>query len=174
MAKYHDPAEYLAAAESPHTSAEELGNLAQSEYDFVRTAVARHPSTPAEVLSGLLPPTLTTWNAQALTAELAKNENTSIETLTQLGVKLVPYCREADSPRANLQMGFEAAVRLCCNPRVPFETIARMLKADATTRQFRKVVARETSRIDVLELLVEDRSALVRRRARQRLTELQR
>lgn len=50
----HGPRDYLDLPQSPAATAEELRWLAESPYSFVRLAVARHPSTPTDVLDRLL------------------------------------------------------------------------------------------------------------------------
>ncbi|MGB9754243.1 hypothetical protein [Roseiflexus castenholzii] len=168
MPRYHTPKEYLDAARSPETTPEELRHLAMSPYDFVAVAVAQNPNTEPDVLTALVPATVTSWNDQALAAAIAQHPHTPVEALKMLAERLTPVL---DNGR-NHQMGFKAGVALCCNPHTPFQGIATLLCSDRVAMQFRKVVARETRRRDVLELLVRDRSETVRRSAQKRIETL--
>ena len=66
------------------------------------------------------------------------------------------------------ECAFDAGLLLCSRPSVPFEAILHLLNAEAVSVQFRKVVARESSRLDVVDNLVNDRSETVRARATER------
>ena len=63
---------------------------------------------------------------------------------------------------------FRAGVALACSPSTPFDEILNLLAHPTTCMNFRKVVARESSRPDVLTKLAEDRSARVRAVAQRR------
>lgn len=69
-------------------------------------------------------------------------------------------------------MGFKAGVLLCCNPTTPFQAIATLLYSARVAMQFRKVVARETRRRDVLNLLLNDSSETVRQQAQKSIEAL--
>lgn len=168
MPRYHTPKEYLDAARSPETSPEELRELATSPYDFVAVAVAQHPNTEPDVLAALLPVTITSWNEQALAAAIAQHPRTPVDALEMLVERLAPVL---DNGREH-QMGFKAGVLLCCNPQTPFQSIATLLRSERIAMQFRKVVARETRRRDVLELLLNDRSEIVRQMAQKSIKTL--
>lgn len=168
MPRYHTPKEYLDAARSPETSPEELRKLATSPYNFVAIAVAQHPNTASDVLAALLPATITSWNEQALAAAIAQHPRTPVEVLEILAERLAPVL---DNGRRH-HMGFNAGVLVCCNPRTPFHAIAALLHPERVAMQFRKVVARETRRRDVLELLLHDRSETVRRMAQKSIETL--
>ncbi|MCS6839551.1 MAG: hypothetical protein RMJ54_09395 [Roseiflexaceae bacterium] len=168
MPRYHTPKEYLDAARSPETSPEELRELATSPYNFVAIAVAQHPNTEPDVLAALLPATITSWNEQALAAAIAQHPRTPVEALEILAERLAPVL---DNGREH-QIGFRAGVLLCCNPKTPFRAIAALLRSEIAATQFRKVVARETRRRDVLELLLHDRSETVKKRAQKSIEAL--
>ncbi len=168
MPRYHTPKEYLDAARSPETSSEELRMLAGSPYDFVAIAVAQHPNTEPDVLAALVPATITSWNEQALAAAIAHHPRTPVEALEMLAERLAPAL---DNGREH-HMGFKAGVLLCCNPTTPFQAIATLLYSGRVAMQFRKVVARETRRRDVLNLLLNDSSETVRQRAQKSIEAL--
>ncbi|WP_448543285.1 hypothetical protein [Roseiflexus sp.] len=168
MPRYHTPKEYLDAARSPETSSEELRDLATSPYDFVAIAVAQHPNTESDVLAALVPATIRSWNDQSLAVAIAQHPRTPIDVLETLAERLAPVL---DNGRDN-HMGFKAGVVLCCNPKTPLQCIATLLHSESVAMQFRKVVARETPRRDVLELLLNDRSETVRKQAQKRLDAL--
>ena len=60
---------------------------------------------------------------------------------------------------------FEIGVALCCHPSAPFDAIQPLLVPGTSASEFRKVVARETRREDVLRLLRTDKSETVRKQA---------
>lgn len=151
------------AAASPATDSYVLGQLAQSKLGFVRREVAANPNTPPTVLGGLMPATFNDNADQEIALALAGNPNSDERVLADLCRRLRPILDNGRSNRA----GFSAGVVLASNPSTPFEALREMLNQDRTAIQFRKVVARETNRHDVLELLLEDRSERVRRRAEQ-------
>jgi len=161
MSKYHGPKDYLDAAKSPDTSLAELRELARAPYSFVVTAVARNPNTESDVLTALIPRRIESSNEQELAEAIVQHPNASADALEILAERLVPML---DNGRGH-QVGFEAGVLLCSSPMVSIRTIAAILNSKDVAVQFRKVVARETHRRDVLEILLADRSEIVRRRA---------
>jgi hypothetical protein len=161
MPRYHSPKDYLDAANSPETPSAELRELAKVPYDFVVTAVARNPNTEPDILASLVPTHIETWNEQERAAAVAQHFNTPVETLNLLAKALEPLL---DNGRGH-QMGFQAGMLLCCNPKTPIETISALLQPGCVSMQFRKVVAREARRRDVLRILLSDPSETVRKRA---------
>ncbi|MHC4259850.1 MAG: hypothetical protein ACYSTF_05500, partial [Planctomycetota bacterium] len=146
---------------SSDTSPEQLRELAKVCHSFVQTAVARNPNTESDVLSSLMPDKIQSYNEQELADAIAQHLNTPVDVLRILAERLVPVL---DNGR-NHQLGFKAGVLLCTNPRTPIKAIEVMLRPECASMQFRKVVARETKRRDVLEILLNDRSETVRARA---------
>lgn len=155
------PKEELDAARSPDRSADELDVLAESQYEFVQTAVAEHVGTRPSTLAGLVPMSLAGDGAQALGLALAQNKNTPDYALAKLGKLVEPFLRNEREQHTL----FEIGVALSCNSNTPFKVLSGMLDEERCVTVFRKVVARETRRLDVLRLLVEDRSESVRKRA---------
>ncbi len=162
MPRYHTPKEYLDAARSWATSPAELRALAKAPYSFVVTAVARNPHTETDVLAALIPTVIVSWHEQELAAAIAQHPHTSADALATLAERLLPIL---DNGRGH-QVGFKAGVLLCCNPMTPIQAIATLLRSEHVAMPFRKVVARETHRQDVLEILLTDRSETVRRQTR--------
>jgi hypothetical protein len=158
--KYLSPKEYLDAAKSELTPVSELAYLANSEYNFVKLAVAENPNTTEEILSSLVPGTLESWNEQEIAASLTQNSKTGSETLRILAEKLTPVLNGG----RNNDMAFKAGVSLCCNPKTPIDAIQSVLVCDKVSTLFRRKAARETSREDVLKLLLNDKSEAVRKR----------
>ncbi len=163
--RYHSPKDYLDAAKLPETSSSELEILAKSEYDFVQIAVARHPHVTPEILASLVPAKVESWNEQELSAALAQNPKTPTESLSELAERLIPVLNHG---RGN-DNGLRAGVNLCCNPNAPMDVIQKVLNPDEVAVHLRKVVARESQRKDVLNLLLGDRSEVVRKRAHENL-----
>lgn len=139
--------------------------MAKSEYDFVRIAVAQNPNITLEILASLISSKVESWNEQALAAALAGNLRTPVDVLVLLTTKLIPVLNHG---RGNAQ-GFQAGVNLCCNPNTPLESLREILNPDKVATQFRKAVTKETRRKDVLNLLLNDQSETVRRRAQERM-----
>jgi len=161
--EFHGPKDYLDLARSENASEDQLRALAGSEYSFVILAVAKHPATPADVLSTLVPKTAASWNDDELMLALVNNEKSSRDVLVRIA-KLVPSrLHERDAPLA-----FKAGVALARRVDTPDPVLLDMLASPAATTQFRKVVARETTHVVVLESLAEDRSETVRRAAHRR------
>jgi hypothetical protein len=162
MAKYHLPKDYMDTARSLETSPEELEFLARNApYEFILREVAGNPNTPPDVLLSLVPDVLNLFVRHEIAFALAGNPSTPVTALSLLAERLVPFL---DNGRGNF-MAFRAGIVLCSNPKTPIETIRNVLHPVKVSMQFRKVVARETTRSDVMELLLEDRSEKVRRRA---------
>ena len=70
---FHGPKDYLEAARDPRATAEELRQLALSEYGFVRLAVAQQSNTPPDVLEGLFPASIRSYAEAELVLALAAN-----------------------------------------------------------------------------------------------------
>jgi len=165
MPKYHSPKEYLDAARSLETSPTELRALAQSVYDFVVTAVAWNPNTEADVLSTLVPERIVSWDEQDRARAIAQHPHTPEETLGLLAERLLPMLNKG---RGHI-LGLQAGVALCENPKTPWSAIQAIFQDQRVSTDFRKHVVRETQRHDLLELLLNDRSEVIRQRARRRV-----
>ncbi len=166
--KYHTPKDYLNAAKSIDTLSSELRELAKAPYGFVLTAVAGNPNTDADVLASLVPEIVVSWSQQELAVEIAKNNNADAETLSLLAKHLIPVL---DNGR-NHQKGFSAGIHLCNNTKTPIATIKTLLQSERIAMQFRKVLARESIRLEVLEILLNDRSETVKNRAKKTIKEI--
>lgn len=159
--KYHSPKEYLDAAKSELTNSSELAYLATSEYNFVKLAVADNPNVTEEILASLIPTKFDSWSEQELVAMLTQNTKTSPETLSKIAEKLIPFLNSS----RNNDMAFNAGINLFCNLKTPFTAIQLVLSSNKTSTKFRRKIARETKRQDVLKLLSNDISEAVRTRA---------
>lgn len=168
MSRYHSPKEYLDAARSPAASPAELRELARSCYPFVVVAVARHPHTEPETLAALAPTQILSRHDQELAAAIAQHPHAPPEVLAMLAERLVPVL---DNGRGH-HWGFAAGVAVCCHPKTPIDAIADLLRSEKVSRTFRYVVARETRRREVLDMLLSDRSEKVRKRARRTIEAL--
>lgn len=169
MTKYYSPKDWLDAAKAENTSTEDLKYLATSQHEFVLTAVASHPNTDSETLARLLPSAIPTSREQEVVAAVAKNLRTPAETLAHIAELLLFLL---DNGRGN-DNAFKAGVNLCCNENTPFAAIQWLLGKEQVVTQVRKIIARETRRIDVLQLLSNDRSETVRKKAAQTLKNMQ-
>ena len=161
--RFHGPRDYLDAARRPVATGEDLRALASSVYDFVRLAVAEHEAAPPDVLAERMPIVVLTWNDQDMLLRLARNNSTPTEALVRIGALIPPMLHVRDA-----QQAFAAGVALFQRVDAPQGTLETLLADPSTTTEFRKVVARETVRSDVLQLLRADRSERVRRAAERR------
>lgn len=168
IGKYHSPKDYLDAAKSTETPASELAFLAQSDYGFVRLAIAQNPNATANILASLVPSNLDDWNDQDLARVLTQNLKTPPETLSLLAEKLIPFLDN----RRNNDMALEAGKNLCDNQNTPLEAIEKVMASETVAVLFRRKVASKSRRQDVLELLLTDRSEAVRKRAANNLDTL--
>lgn len=169
MKRFRGPKEQLDAARSPDRSADELDVLAESQYNFVQTAVAEHPNTKGGTLAELVPMSLEGGAEQYLGAALARNANTPNYALERLGSSVAPYLRN----ERGQHVCFEIGVALSCHPQTPIEVLKILVSEEQSATVFRKVVARETRREDVLKILERDRSEAVRKQAAITLRELE-
>jgi hypothetical protein len=167
--KYHSPKEYLDAAKWPETPGSELAFLAKSEYSFVRLAVAQNPNVTTDSLASLVPDNLDSWNEQEIARALTQKLKTSPETLSLLAEKLIPFL---DNGRDN-DNALEAGIYLCNNPGTPLVAIEKIMASEKVAVLFRRKVAGKSRRKDVLEMLLNDRSEAVRKRAANNLESLQ-
>lgn len=83
-----------------------------------------------------------------------------------LATSLTPYLHAGRESHG----AFGAAVALCCNTSAPFAALQALLSPAVGKPQFRKVVARESRRADVLALLASDVSTSVAARAKARIS----
>lgn len=161
MRGYRGPKDFLEAARDPATMADELDELAVSPYSFVRTAVAAHPNARSATLDRLVPASLDTYPDSELLEALTSNPNCATETLGRVGDLLMG---RLNAGRDN-QVAFSAGIALFSRPDTPSDVLLRLLGDESTSTEFRKVVARDTTRPDVISILRQDRSERVRNAA---------
>ena len=168
MRRYQGPRDRLDAASSADTPPAELAVLTSSEHAFVRAALARNPKTPPDALRFLLRDALEREQEQEVAEALAARGDAPPELLTLLADALATHLHAGrDSHTA-----FGAAVALCCNPATPFAAVQMLLTSTMSKPTFRKVVARESRRADVLALLAHDVSSRVADRARKSIGDI--
>ena len=158
------PKDYLDLAKSPSATEEQLRWLAGSPYSFVVEAVARHPTTPRDVLERLVPSAATSWNDQSLLLALAEHPASSPAVLTTIARQVPRLLHERDS-----QLGFSAGIALFRRPDMTEAVLLEILDDPDVTTEFRKVAARETAQQGlVLDRLRHDPSERVRGTAERR------
>ncbi|MBL8515631.1 MAG: hypothetical protein JNM76_01575 [Betaproteobacteria bacterium] len=162
MAKYSGPKERLVAAQSIGTSLQELAELAKSEFEFVRLAVARNPSANEQILASLIPESLESYDSQQIAEAIAQRADASAELLASLAKSLQQHLHAG---REN-SVAVSAAIKLCNHPRVRLQDVIGLISPDTSTTLFRKIIARECRSIAVLEYLAKDRSSVVAERAK--------
>ena len=156
--RFHGPKDYVDAARDPATTPVELRELARAPYDFVHLAVAQHPSAPTDLLDQLLPSSPSTWNDTEMLLALATHPHSSSRLLTKIGNAIPELLHVRDRPLA-----FEVGIALSTRSDTPHQVLTDLLTSHRTTTEFRKVIARETTRDDVIRLLRDDPSERVRR-----------
>jgi hypothetical protein len=158
LPEFHGPKDYLDAARSPDASATDLDQLARSPFVFVDIAVAGHAATSSNTLAFLLTKASPDdWNGDELLRAIACNPNSSSELLSTISERVPSLLHHRDR-----RQGFAAGVALARRIDTPLEALASMLGDDRATTEFRRVVARESTRADVVALLRNDRSERVR------------
>jgi hypothetical protein len=159
MSRYHSPREYLDEARSPNTSAQRLDILADTEWEFVRAAVAANPNVSTQTLNGLTPRGMRPLD-DGIALEIAGRSDASPEALRTL-------------TRRFLEMGnwtgrggtFQLGLTLLANPSTPADAIADLTDPKRTTVHFRMKAAAFVRNPRALERLRNDNSERVRRRA---------
>jgi hypothetical protein len=127
----------------------------------VRLAVAKNANTPSVALERVLSLSLKSYAEHEIAEAVAARTDAPPHALARLSAELLAHLhcgRES-------HVAFGAAVALCCNPAAPLEALVALLSPSASKPQFRKVVARESRRLDVLALLQSDVSSTVSERA---------
>jgi hypothetical protein len=161
MDRPRGPKDFLDAARDPATQTNQLDELADSPYSFVRTAVAIHPNAGSPTLDRLVPSSAETYADQELLRALASNPNATAATLARVAKLLIG---RLNGGRDN-HVAFEAGIALFGRTDTPLEILLQLLGDETTSTEFRKVAARESGRPDVLAVLKQDRSERVRRAA---------
>jgi hypothetical protein len=164
---FHGPKDYLDLARSPEAWPDQLRDLVRSPYPFVMEAVAGHPSTPVDALISLVPAEIRTWNDGAIVVALVRNPTTPVEVLCRIPELVLPRLAVRDDQKA-----FRAGVALAERHDTPDEVLRNMVDDPRATTEFRKVVARDTTRPRLREQLLLDRSERVRRAAARGLPEV--
>jgi hypothetical protein len=149
-------------------TAEELRVLATSIFDFVQLAVTEHPNTEPDVLLALLPSVIESWNEQQRADAIARHARTPAAAFRLLAERLPPILNRG----RNHQFGLRAGIAFCCNPKTPIGDIEMLIRDTRVSTDFRQMLVREVTRLEVLHLLVTDRSIAVQKRAQARLQEL--
>ncbi len=174
--KYHGPKEMSDAAKSPVTSQEELNNLANSEYIFVRVAVAENPNTPVHTLSRLIPEKL--GNTEKLKADhdkwlenndkwkivggLLRNPKLSNEFFIKIAELLKPVLSDI-APRAFCPIN--VIKMLSKSNSAPTEALLILADASNVPKHIRHMIAEPNTNEVLLKHLVTDPSEKVQRRA---------
>jgi hypothetical protein len=165
MRRYHSPKEYLEEARSPDTSPHRLDLLAESEWEFVRAAVAENPNTDVRTLFHLARITEQLWDEPVAIA-VARRAEAPSEALQILAER---FARAVDGRAQTMGFDPELGLALLNNPATPDDAIAKLLDPAHSTTHFRARAASTTKRPDVLALLCRDVSEKVQKRAKRAL-----
>jgi hypothetical protein len=131
--------------------------------------VAEHPTTPGDALAALLPAEPSNWNDFALLATVARHAHADERLLRAIADRLGLHRLREDR---DSQRVFEAGIALFEQPRTPEDVLLGLLNDAGATTEFRKVAARQTTHRAVVEQLLNDPSATVRRAAERRVSDL--
>jgi hypothetical protein len=123
---FRGPKDYLDLARSPDATPDELRTLAQSEYPFVRLAVAEHPATPTDALDAIVPDTAEAWREQDTLLALARHPAASNRVLTALAALVLALLHERD-----IQLAFAAGVALYEREDTPGDVLLGLLTTQA-------------------------------------------
>jgi len=158
MSRFQSPREYLEEARSTDTSPERLDILAETEWEFVRAAVASNPNTSPRTLAGLTPSGIRPLD-DAIAIAIARRADASPESLRKLAARFVEATKRMG--RTSFELGFA----LASNPSANMEVIDMLIDPARTTSHFRARLLSETNRRDVIDRLRRDVSEKVSRRA---------
>lgn len=174
--EYHGPKEESNAAHSLFTSPEELAELADSEYVFVRVAVAENPHTPIQILSRLIPAELcnkTNWkidnkkwaidkDSWEIVRGLLHNPNLPRELFIKITEILKPTLPGISPRDYEPNVVVEA---LAESNLAPPEALLVLSDASIVPKHIRRRIANPKSADVLLEQLTNDSSETVRKRA---------
>jgi hypothetical protein len=174
--KYDGPKDMLDAARSSATLADELTNLANSEYVFVRVAVAENPNTPIQALSRLVPDKLCCnikWKDNQkrwinnndewrVVLGLLNNPNLPCELFLKISEILKPVLSEI-SPRDYYPI--EVIKTLASSISATSEAVLWLSDVSEVPRHIRSRIANPDSIDNLLKRLAIDSSERVRKRA---------
>jgi hypothetical protein len=165
---YHSPKDYLIEAQSPATPAERLDILAETQWEFVRAAVASNPNTSARTLASLVPTGVRPLD-ESIAVAIVRRPDAPPDALSRLATR---FGKTVDW--SGRQLSFDLGLALLANPATPDDVVATLLDPKRSTPHFRARVVTTTRRTDVLEQLRTDVSEKVRNRAERKLEELTR
>ncbi len=158
-----DPAKAIAAARNPATTPEELRLLSEFEFMFVREAVAAHPLVTTEILDGLLPVDIGVYEQYCVARSVADSDRTSATTLG--AVLALIDARQLDGSRRENWTYEDVAKRALTRARCPIAEAERLLDDSLVGMGVRLYVAKNAHSVDVLSILLRDRSKRVREAA---------
>ena len=164
--KYHGPKDRRQAARAEETPEEELRELSQSEYIFVREAVAANSSTPGEVLSAMVPKQLVAEDDFRIALSVIKNPKIE-SALSGVIAGLVVEAIGRISPRECYPMQLLDAVVRCAS--APNESLLPLTDPELIPKYIRGRMAASGVRLEVLTKLSVDPSSKISSRARRAL-----
>ncbi len=148
----------LDAARSPNTPQDVLDILTEVPNSTLQAAIAENPNASPSTLAGLVPINLQSVEAQLIATALAKNNNTPSSILERIVNLINPLLTNKSVSDSLTQL----SVALCCNLNTPSNAVETLLNNTYNATRFREIVATETRRRDVLNLLAEDNYYSVR------------
>ena len=166
MREYGGPKEQLQAAKAADASADELRHLSQSEFVFVREAVASNLNTPEDVLTALTPAFLASKDDYRIALALVRNPALRVSLCYTIG-DLIAASIGGITPRDYYPTKLvDAFVR---SVLVPVESLVALANPASVPKHIRRRIAVKETRSELLSKLLEDPSEKVRARARRAL-----
>ncbi len=162
MKKYTGPKDRSSAASDPTTSVDELSSLASSEYIFVREAVAANANSTSVILEALVPRSFVKEDDFRIAAGLLSNPSLPSTACISLVGSISTAISKLEPRNYHAMIAIE---RLFAHPSAPIASLAELLRNKAFPQHLRGRIACENSRMDVLNLLKDDLSENVRKRA---------
>lgn len=153
----HPSTDPFELASSDEVSAQELAELAMSEYPWVVRAVAVNERTPASVLRDLAPRHLRREPDRDLARALLQNPALPADVIGRLVLDLISVL---DPHHPDVE--FDAVVGVFARSDAPDDQLLEVLTHRSATRHFRSEVAKAAVSPGVRAVLAADRSSRVR------------
>ncbi len=164
--EYHGPKDRLQAAQASDTPPEELARLSQSEYTFVREAIAANPKTPQAVLHALIPAKLQSEDDFRVALGLIHNPVLQPQAYAAIG-NLFLQSLDQIVPRAYFPTALlDAFVR---SKSAPPASVTVFADPDSIPRRIRERIAAPGVRPELLTKLLDDPSEKICARAKRAL-----
>ena len=169
MKRYSGPKDRLDVALSPDTPSEELADLSRSPLTFVREAVSENPSAAESVLDELLPSVLSSEDDFRICTALVRNPSLTPDRAKRILERIVDSKTQIEPRRYYATMLVDTFAR---SEIVPSELLRTLANEKVFPNGVRRRLAAPGVRPELLKLLANDRSEVIRKRAAKALAVL--